>query len=368
MGLISRVSSRTYRDMSAVTHRGRNEASPPRVDRLYSVTNSPADQSFSKKATIAILCTFAFCMTNVIFLEHIVKLDPSAGNLVTFTQFLFASSVGSFTWWQFGRRKNQVPIKWHLLTVVLFWSVNFTNNLAFKYSIPMTLHTIFRSGSLVSNMLLGVLLMKKRYRVDKYVSVIFITIGIVLCTLMSKAGQDQKTESGESALGEQIMGISLLTFALLVSSVMGLIQETTYKRFGKHPSEALFIDHALGLPFFYFAIPSILQSLTNLANTAPVDALGGAPLGLVYLAANCITSYACIRSVFILTTECTSLTVTLVITVRKFLTLVVSIFYFSNPFTFYHWVGTAMVFLGAMVYADVVPVMPRKPVDQKKTE
>merc|ERR1711881_169746 len=209
MGLISRVSSRTYRDMSAVTHRGRNEASPPRVDRLYSVTNSPADQSFSKKATIAILCTFAFCMTNVVFLEHIVKLDPSAGNLVTFTQFLFASSVGSFTWWQFGRRKNRVPIKWHLITVVLFWSVNFTNNLAFKYSIPMTLHTIFRSGSLVSNMLLGVLLMKKRYRVDKYVSVIFITIGIVLCTLMSKAGQDQKTESGESALGEQIMGISL---------------------------------------------------------------------------------------------------------------------------------------------------------------
>lgn len=56
---------------------------------------------------------------------------------------------------------------------------------------------------------------------------------------------------------------------------------------------------------------------------------------------------------FILTTECTSLTVTLVVTLRKFLSLIFSILYFQNPFTPWHWVGTAVVFLGTLLYTEV---------------
>lgn len=61
----------------------------------------------------------------------------------------------------------------------------------------------------------------------------------------------------------------------------------------------------------------------------------------------------CIRGVFILTTECASLTVTLVVTLRKFLSLIFSILYFQNPFTTWHWVGTAVVFLGTLLYTEV---------------
>lgn len=63
--------------------------------------------------------------------------------------------------------------------------------------------------------------------------------------------------------------------------------------------------------------------------------------------------YVCIRGVFILTTECASLTVTLVVTLRKFLSLIISILYFRNPFTIWHWVGTAVVFLGTLLYTEV---------------
>lgn len=63
--------------------------------------------------------------------------------------------------------------------------------------------------------------------------------------------------------------------------------------------------------------------------------------------------YVCIRGVFILTTECASLTVTLVVTLRKFLSLIISILYFHNPFTAWHWVGTAVVFLGTLLYTEV---------------
>jgi len=57
------------------------------------------------------------------------------------------------------------------------------------------------------------------------------------------------------------------------------------------------------------------------------------PSMLLYLIGNIITQYVCISAVFVLTTECASLTVTLVVTLRKFLSLLFSILYFNNPFT-----------------------------------
>ena len=78
----------------------------------------------------------------------------------------------------------------------------------------------------------------------------------------------------------------------------------------------------------------------------------------LYIAGNCLTQYVCIRGVFILTTECPSLIVTLVVTLRKFVSLLFSIFYFQNPFTLYHWVATAMVFMGTALFTGILdPVL-----------
>ena len=55
---------------------------------------------------------------------------------------------------------------------------------------------------------------------------------------------------------------------------------------------------------------------------------------------------------FLLTAECTSLTVTLVLTLRKFLSLIFSIVYFSNPFTWVLAVGSVLVFGGSMLFSD----------------
>lgn len=63
--------------------------------------------------------------------------------------------------------------------------------------------------------------------------------------------------------------------------------------------------------------------------------------------------YLCISSVYFLTTECSSLTVTLVITLRKFASLLFSILYFRNPFTLYHWIGTILVFVGTVIFTEI---------------
>jgi len=38
------------------------------------------------------------------------------------------------------------------------------------------------------------------------------------------------------------VGIAMLSFALFMSALMGIYQETVYARHGKHPSEALFYN------------------------------------------------------------------------------------------------------------------------------
>lgn len=63
--------------------------------------------------------------------------------------------------------------------------------------------------------------------------------------------------------------------------------------------------------------------------------------------------YLCISSVYVLTTECSSLTVTLVITLRKFVSLLFSIVYFNNEFTIIHWIGTTLVFIGTIIFTDI---------------
>lgn len=99
-------------------------------------------------------------------------------------------------------------------------------------------------------MVMGIIILRKRYDLSKYVSVLMITIGIVICTIVSgskvESTQVKKTEAEEdpaSVFFWWSLGIALLTIALFVSARMGLYQEVLYKRYGKYPDEALYYTH-----------------------------------------------------------------------------------------------------------------------------
>ena len=104
----------------------------------------------------------------------------------------------------------------YLILVLFFFLVSTTNNIAFNFNIPMTLHLIFRSvssmklfclvlqqaicfgcnqqfyfvfqGSLMANMVLGMIILHKRYTPMKYLSVAMISVGITACTIASGKG------------------------------------------------------------------------------------------------------------------------------------------------------------------------------------
>ncbi|XP_060052584.1 nucleotide sugar transporter SLC35B4 isoform X3 [Erinaceus europaeus] len=244
--------------------------------------------------------------------------------------------------------------------VTMFFTVSVVNNYALNLNIAMPLHMIFRSGSLIANMILGIVILKKRYSIFKYTSIALVSVGIFICTFMSAKQVTSKSSSNENdgfqAFVWWLLGIGALTFALLMSARMGIFQETLYKQFGKHSKEALFYNHALPLPGFIFLASDIYDHavLFNKSELYQVPVVGVAlPIMWFYLLMNVITQSVCIRGVFILTTECTSLTVTLVVTLRKFLSLIFSILYFQNPFTRWHWLGTWFVFIGTLMYTEV---------------
>ena len=61
--------------------------------------------------------------------------------------------------------------------VLMFFIVSVANNYALNFNIALPLHMVFRAGSLLANMILGIIILKKEYSPIKYISVIMISIG-----------------------------------------------------------------------------------------------------------------------------------------------------------------------------------------------
>ncbi|XP_014473417.1 PREDICTED: UDP-xylose and UDP-N-acetylglucosamine transporter [Dinoponera quadriceps] len=330
------------------------------------------------RAAIAVFCVFLGCCTNVVFLELLVKDDPGSGNLITFSQFLFIAVEGFLFTSKCGTVKPNIGIKDYFVLVTMFFVANVCNNYAFDFNIPMPLHMIFRAGSLIANMVMGIVILKKKYMLSKYLSVFMITSGIAICTIVSgkeiKSLRQKDMEHVPTTPLEDFfwwsLGISLLTIALFVSARMGIYQEVLYSRYGKNAREALYYTHLLPLPFFMTLAPNIYEhwKFAYASELTELPLIGlHMPKLIVYLLGNILTQYMCISSVFVLTTECSSLTVTLVITLRKFLSLLFSIVYFKNPFTLHHWIGTLLVFVGTVIFTEVLPKIKQslQPVPKK---
>lgn len=153
---------------------------------------------------------------------------------------------------------------------------------------------------------------------------------------------------------------------------MGLYTEETYKAYGPHWKENLFYSHLLSLPLFLPFMPSLYRQFTRLANSAPLALpayaeqlaapnVPGAmrdnlkqlyvPSQVVYLALNVLTQYACIRGVNLLAAASSALTVTIVLNIRKLVSLLLSIWLFGNRLATGTLVGAVVVFSAGGLYS-----------------
>lgn len=165
-------------------------------------------------------------------------------------------------------------------------------------------------------------------------------------------------------------GLVILFIAQVLSAIMGLYTEETYKEYGPHWKENLFYSHLLALPLFAPFLPSMHRQLLKLASSSPLT-LGFPTLQLqnlpsdlryklshlylpsqvVYLAMNVLTQYACIRGVNLLAAASSALTVTIVLNVRKLVSLLLSIWLFGNRLSPGTMVGACLVFFAGGLYS-----------------
>lgn len=167
------------------------------------------------------------------------------------------------------------------------------------------------------------------------------------------------------------MGLAILFVAQVMSAIMGLYTEETYRIYGPQWKENLFYSHLLSLPLFIPFLPSLSVQFIKLANSAPLTlplpALAGypnispdiqkglerihIPSQLFFLMLNVLTQYACIRGVNLLAAASTALTVTIVLNIRKLVSLLLSIWLFGNRLAFGTLVGAFVVFSAGGLYS-----------------
>ncbi|PRP87131.1 UDP-N-acetylglucosamine transporter [Planoprotostelium fungivorum] len=355
-------------------------------------------QEVSTRTLSALVLILTGCVMNNFILEVQIRESKTIGNLLTLLQFSFVAFVSFFLNFDFksmSMPKRKIPIFVYLLITLLFFVISVASNKAFEYHISQPVHMVFRSSSLLASLIIGFTFFRKRYQFGHIVGVLCVTVGVVAMT-MAEYHQKSKvippcdtcgnmktvpTTGTPSEVPPQIsqwlFGVALLTVSLLLAALLGHIQEWSYQKYGKDWREGDFhryfvrlrvtgvlYTHLLSLPYFLYFYQDIIHHIHVCNESTPIplgqifdrygvsgfDSKFEFPALWVYMATNLITQLFCILGVYILTESAGTLTTTLSITIRKFVSLVISIIYFQNPFSSFHWLGSSLVFVGGLVY------------------
>ncbi|GBC00744.1 hypothetical protein RclHR1_03960018 [Rhizophagus clarus] len=321
---------------------------------------------------------FGGCCSNVIALELLVGVAPKSGNLFTLAQFLFITFEGLFHNLEFSfsspiprLKKRTVPAYRWFIMVLLFFTVSVLNNIALGYNISVPLHIIFRSGGLIVSLILGWAI-GKRYSINQVIAVVMVTLGVI-CATISSAKTNTKEGTDNGSMTNYVIGIALLSIALVLSCFMGLYQEITYTKYGSNWREGLFYTHFLALPLFlifYSDIRGQIQdfnqstplALYEIFNVSPIKfylpskinhmlSTFSIPRSWAYVIMNILTQYFCVGGVHRLNSVATALTLNLVLNLRKFTSLLISVWLFDNDFHIGMVIGGLLVFSGTLLYS-----------------
>ncbi|EIM21756.1 UDP-xylose and UDP-N-acetylglucosamine transporter [Wallemia mellicola] len=311
---------------------------------------------------------FGGCCSNAWSLESIMRKSPDCGILLTFAQFAavtvyhlphFLTLSSS---WSLRFKARQVPLYDWAFIVSGFIAVNLLNNFAFKFKIPLPLHIVFRSSGLCVSMLLGFFVLRRRYTLTQIVCVAVVTAGTLITTAYSpQTGSEVASEHSPLDFDfswDYVVGISMLALALILSGFMGINQEKLYAKYGSHTwPEMLFYSHSLAMPLIPFFLPNIIPQLRYFNKSTKVQ-LGESTIGIpemhILLVANVFTQFLCITGVNKLTAKVSNLSVNLILTVRKAISLVFSIWWYGNSWNNEMTVGTLAVLVCLSLLNDDV--------------
>lgn len=308
---------------------------------------------------------------------------------------------------------------WAIYTA-FFLTVNLLNNCAFMFKISVPLHIIVRSGGPIASMVIGYLYNSKKYSWTQILSVAMLSTGVVLAALADASSKGKSldigltpTTDGSSSSIMSLVGFAILGLAMVLAAFQGVYADRLYQKHGRNNwREGLFYSHALSLPFLIptyrtlvaqlqvlAASPTILDLIQTsaLARSRPLAAesttatatttittstlsyiyslvgtnpytqpiIANIPINVAYLLLNALTQYICIRGVYLLSAKTSSLTVVIVLNIRKLVSLMLSVYLFGNTLATGVLVGAVIVFVSGGLYAIEGARWGKKPQKEK---
>ncbi|KAF9534519.1 UAA transporter [Crepidotus variabilis] len=303
----------------------------------------------------ALALVFGGCCSNVLTYEQLLLMNPGIGSALTFSQMLFIAlqSLPSFlTLSESGiprLKPRQVPLRQWALQVLVFTTGSLLNNWAFAYKVPLTILIVFRSGGLPISILFGYFVNKKRYSMRQILSVFVVFTGVILVTLSkSPNSTDSKVPRAmaQEELRKYLLGISMMAVSLLCTGLLGVLQERTYQRYGPCWKEGVFYTHFLSLPAFFFLREDIKRGFVSLSSATSHSAI----YSYAVLFGNLLSQLICVSGVNQLSSQVSSVSTNVVLTVRKAISLCLSVWWFGNEWNAQLGLGAAMVFFGSLLY------------------
>ena len=349
--------------------------------------NEPRDELSSIPLSIVytyapiLALVFGGCCANVFALEAIIKTSTASGTLITAVQFLLTSFITLFSHLDFSRgisnfylKPRAVPFQQWIIYTTFFLLINVLNNIAFDYKISVPLHIILRSAGPVTTMIVGYLYGGRRYRPLQIIAVCLLFLGVTVAALadaQAKGAEIKLAINSDSGTTLQFwQGFGILYLALILSAVMGILTDQTYAKYGRgHTQENLFYSHTLSLPFFLLRLNDLATQGNNLMASESFSSyyaasvsryevsnwidvvLAKVPVQFVFLLLNACTQYLCIKGVNQLYARSSSLTVAIVLNIRKLVSLLLSIWLFGNRLAPGVLAGAAIVFIGVGLYS-----------------
>lgn len=309
---------------------------------------------------------FGGCCTNVYLFETLLSSAQSdtklkdVGTLVTVCQFVLVSlvAVGPLLErtgaWRVRLKKRKIPLLKLFQSVLMFYVSSTLNNSVWRYGLSVPVHIMFRSSGTLITMGVGHVFGGKKYTWRQFWLAVLVSAGAMLAIL------DMSRETSTSVSGNENMqffkGILVLFAATVIGAFNGLHTENIYAEYGNNWQEMLFYTHILALPFFSMQASTLLSDLTIMMKSKPnlfESQVFGVSLlrSFAFLLLNCFTQVVCARGVNQLCGMALSLSVTIVLLVRKFVSLAISAYIFENHFSLQGYVGAGVLVLGTIMYS-----------------
>jgi len=190
-----------------------------------------------------------------------------------------------------------------------------------------------KSAKPIPVMILGVLLARKRYPLQKYFFVFMIVAGVALFLFKDKPA----TASTSSGLGA---GELLLLVSLTLDGVTGAIQE---RMRAEHKTSMYPMMLNLNLWSILYMGVALLATGEGVAFVAFA---ARHPHVLLQILAFSLCSAVGQNFIFLTVTTFGPLTCSIITTTRKFFTILASVLIFRHPMSARQWAGTGLVFAG----------------------